>query len=261
MITPPQHIRCDLSGSTATVTIDRPERRNALALRTIGELREAVSRAIGEPGIRVLVLTGAGERAFASGADLDELANAMDSPENAAEYDRQVGALYHDLLNAPLPVVARLQGHAIGGGCLLALACDIRIARQSVTLGLPASRIGLMLSPLEHQLLVRQVGLSRAKLLLFTGRRLTAWQAESWGLVDLVVDDGAFDQAVDSLIEEIVSGAPIAIRAAKKLLHAVSDGGDPEGARACYHAIYGSEDLKEGLRAVKQKRPPVFRER
>ena len=155
----------------ATVTIDRPSTRNALALRTIDELRAAVARAEDNPAIRVLVLTGAGDRVFASGADLDEIPDAMDTPEKAAAYDERVAGLYRALLETPVPVVARIQGHAIGGGLLLALACDLRICRAGVKVGLPVSRIGLMLSPLEHKLVVDQIGPSRAKWLLLTGRK------------------------------------------------------------------------------------------
>jgi enoyl-CoA hydratase/carnithine racemase len=257
-----EHIHCAVSDGVATVTIDRPQKRNALALQTIDELRDAVARIDADPASRVLVLTGAGDRAFASGADLEELPGTMDTPQAAADYDRRVEALYLALAGASVPVVARIQAHAIGGGCLLALACDIRIAHGRAKIALPVSRIGLMLSPVEHRLLTRQIGASRAKLLLFTGRRLTAMQAERWNLVDLVADEDGFDEAVDSLVAEIASGAPIAARAAKRLVNTSCGDGDPDRvAAACYRDIYASEDLREGLRALAEKRPPAFRAR
>ena len=245
----------------ATVTIDRPSTRNALALQTIDELRAAVARAEDSPAIRVLVLTGAGDRAFASGADLDEIPDAMDTPEKAAAYDEKVAGLYRALLGSPVPVVARLQGHAIGGGLLLALACDLRICRAGVQVGLPVSRIGLMLSPLEHKLLVDQIGPSRAKWLLLTGRRLEAAEAATWGLVDMVADDEAFDAVADELTADIASGAPLALAAAKRLTIAAADGTTDEVSGDCYRDIYTSADLKEGLAALAERRKPVFQGR
>jgi enoyl-CoA hydratase/carnithine racemase len=257
----PEHIGYTVTGAVATITTDRPEKRHAIALQTADELCTVLALAEGDPDVRAVVLTGAGDRAFASGADLDELRDAMASAEGAAAYDAHVSALYRALRESPLPVVARIQGHAIGGGCLLALACDLRVAAPGVTLGLPVSRIGLMLSPVEHERLVRQVGPSRAKMLLFTGRRLDAREAADWGLVDVVADDGGLDEVVDGLVAEIIAGAPIAVGAAKRLVDAALGGGDDETVDACYRAVYGSADLKEGLAAAKERRKPVFRGR
>ena len=255
----PEHIDYTVKGPVATITLDRPEKRNAIALQTADELCAALARAENDPGVRAVVLTGAGDRAFASGADLDELREAMASAAGAAAYDARVAALYRALRESPLPVVARIQGHAIGGGCLLALACDLRVAAADVTLGLPVSRIGLMLSPVEHERLVGQVGPSRAKMLLFTGRRLAAREAAAWGLVDLVAEDGGLDEAVDGLVAEITAGAPIAVGAAKRLVDAALGGGDDATVDECYRAVYGSADLKEGLAAAQERRKPVFR--
>ncbi len=257
----PEHIRYAVSGPVATITLDRPEKRNAIALRTADELCAALARAESDSGVRAVVLTGAGDRAFASGADLDELRDAMTSAAGAAAYDAHVAALYRALRRSPLPVVARIGGHAIGGGLLLALACDLRVAAADVTVGLPVSRIGLMLSPAEHERLVGQIGPSRAKMLLFTGRRLAAREAADWGLIDVVADDGALDETVDALVGEITAGAPIAVRAAKRLVDAALGGGDPATVEACYREVYGSDDLKEGLAAAKERRKPVFRGR
>lgn len=252
------HIRWKRSGAVATVTIDRPAKRNALGVQTINELCQAIVRSEADPQIRVVVLTGAGDRAFASGADLDEIPDAMDTPERARGYDDKVCTLYRALAETPLPVIARLQAAAIGGGCLLALACDLRVCAASARIAIPASRIGLMLPPEEHRLLVRQVGPSRAKLLMFTGRRLTSHEAFELGLVDMVVDDDGLDDAVQALCDEIAAGAPLAVAAAKRLIDA--GGGNDEAVVAkCYREIYTSEDLREGLAAAAEKRAPKFR--
>ncbi len=255
----PDHVSWLRTGAVATVTIDRPAKRNALGLRTLEELCRAIARCEAEPDIRVIVLTGSGDRAFASGADLDEVPDAMDTPDNARAYDDKVGALYDRLAETRLPVVARMQASAIGGGYLLALACDLRVCAASALIGIPVTRIGLMLSPREHRLLVRQIGPSRAKLLTFTGRRLGAREALDWGLVDMVADDDALDQTVHQLALDLAAGAPIAIAAAKRMIDGGIDNEDVTG--QCYREVYGSEDLKEGLAALSQKRPPRFQGR
>ena len=247
-------VRYERRQAVVRLTIDRPAVRNALALGTLAELEDALARASAEAGVRAIVLTGAGERAFASGADLGELPEAMADAKSAMAYDVKVGALYDALAACPMPVIARLQGHAIGGGCLLALACDLRIAAEPIFLSLPAARIGLMLSPQEHRLAVRQMGLSRARLLLYSGRRLSAAQALDWGLVDEVVPAGELNRAVDALAGEIARGAPLALAAAKQL----TGGAGPEAAAAWYRRIYGSRDLAEGLAAVEARRAPRF---
>ena len=259
-VSAPRHINVVKSGAVVRLIIDRPETRNALSLQTVNELQEAVARAESDPDVRVLVLTGAGSRAFASGADLNELTGAMDTPENAARYDTQFGVLYDMLQSARLPVIARIQAHAIGGGCMLALACDFCIIGERATIGVPASRIGLMLSPREHQILVDRVGPSRAKFLLFTGRRLSAREAADWGLVDLVAAADRLDETVDELAREISSRAPLAVKAAKRLVNAARGGVKvDELVEACYREVYTSDDLREGLAAVKERRAPVFK--
>ena len=254
----PEHIRIQRSGAAVTITVDRPAKRNALALQTVEELRAAVEEAGADTSVRALVLTGAGDRAFASGADISEIPQAMDTPENAWAYDRTVGGLYETLMQAPVPVVARMQASAVGGGLLLALACDIRICVASAQIAIPASRIGLMLSPVEHRLLVRQVPPSRAKLLMFSGRRLDARTALEWGLVDMVAEGDELDARVDALIAAIADGAPLANKAAKRLIDSSTDA---DLAQECYREIYSSADLKEGISALADKRKPEFQGR
>ena len=257
-----RHVVIEAVDQVARITINRPEKRNAIALATVAELEAAIAEANANAQIRVIVLTGAGDRAFASGADLDELAGAMATPQQAAGYDAAVARLYDACEKSPVPVIARIQAHAIGGGCLLALACDVRVASETASFGVPAARIGLMLSAREHALLVNQIGASRAKLLLYSGRRLSAREAADWGLVDLAVPPDALDAQVDALAGEIASNAPRAVRAAKRLVQAVGrEDALAEAASAGYGAIYGSEDLREGLAAFKARRKPVFKGR
>lgn len=255
-MTAPAHIRVDHAGGVATITIDRPEKRNALALQTLGEIRDAVEGACADAECRVIVLTGAGDRAFASGADLDEVPDAMSGPARAQSYDEQVAdLLYRPLLDAPLPVIARIAGSAIGGGLLLALACDLRICAAGCRFAVPAARIGLMLSPLEYDLLARHAGPSRAKLLAFSGRRFGAPEALAYGLVDEVVDAEDLDEAVSRLAVEIAAGAPLSVRASKRLIGRAAEA---DAVARAYRDVYTSEDLREGLAAFAEKRDPKF---
>lgn len=256
------HVQLAQAGPVARLAIDRPEKRNAISLATAAELRDALARAAADPETRVLVLTGTGDRAFASGADLDELPGAMDTPERAAGYDAEIGRLYDALQGSRLPIIARIQAAAIGGGCLLALACDVRVASESAAFALPAARIGLMLSAREHALLAAHLTPSRTKLALFSGRRLTAHEAVEWGLADLVAPAERLDERVDGLAQEIAACAPRAVTSAKRMVQAAVRGGELDAVAAiCYRAIYGSEDLREGLAAAKARRKPVFRGR
>lgn len=256
------HILSERSGPIARITLNRPEKRNAIALRTVRELREALEHLERDPDVRVVVLSGSGDRAFASGADLDEFRDAIGTPEQAAQYDAQVTALYGTLQGSRLPIIARIQAHAIGAGCLLALACDLRVASDSATFGLPAGRIGLMLSPHEFALACAQLGPARAKLLLYTGRRVDARQALEWGLIDAAAPIGQLDERVDALAQEIAVAAPLAVQASKRMVNALAERRAPESVvAACYRDVYGSADLREGLAAFKARRAPVFRGR
>jgi enoyl-CoA hydratase/carnithine racemase len=152
-----------------------------------------------------------------------------------------------------------MAGHAIGGGCLLALACDLRIAASHIKVGFPVARIGLMLSPKEHQLILAQITPSQARLLMFTGRRIDAIEAQAWGLIDIAVVQTDLEAATAQLAAEIVVGAPLAIRVTKNLVQALASHEDVErSVTEAYETIYTSSDLKEGLRAIENKRVPKF---
>lgn len=253
------HVRHTVTQGVARVVIDRPEKRNALGLQTIEELISAIGRLEADAEVRVIVLTGAGNRVFASGADLDELPAAFDTPESAADYDRQVTTLYTALAQCSKPIIARMAGHAIGGGCLLALACDVRIAVEDIKVAFPVPMIGLMLSPHEHRLILQHMTLSTAKMLMFTGRRILASEAKDLGLLDAVVPATMLDAEVDSVASQIAQGAPLAITAAKRILNAMqSDCDVDEVISAAYQSIYTSSDLREGFAAIQAKRKPIF---
>lgn len=248
-----------ISEGVARIDINRPDKRNALSLQTVRELQLALHFAEKDASVRVAILSGTGNRVFAAGADLDELPEAFNTPQTAMAYDQLVNQLYCVLQTSRLPIIASMAGHAIGGGCLLALACDIRIAANHIKIGFPVSRIGLMLSPKEHQLILNQITPSQARLLMFTGCRIDAKEAQTWGLIDIVVADTELEITTAQLAAEIALGAPLAIRVTKSLVRAFSSNEDVDrSVSEAYETIYTSKDLKEGLKAIEEKRLPKF---
>jgi enoyl-CoA hydratase len=248
-------------GAVATLVIDRPEKRNALSIDVIEALTDRFLALSSMRQVRCIVLTGVGNKAFAAGADLTELNEAMASPDSARRYDSMVTALYDAIEACHCPVVARMNGHAVGGGLLLALACDLRVAAANAKLGVPSGRVGLMLSPREYELVGRAVGSSKAKLLLYAGRVLTASQGHEWGLVDEVSEEMELDATVDQLVGEICRAAPLSVTAAKRMISMAREH-DPQQVRkttfAAYESVYHSHDLREGLAAFQEKREPSF---
>lgn len=257
-------IRYETRAGVARVTIDRVSVRNALSLETARELAACMARVDADPDVRAAVITGAGDRAFASGADLDEMrahAGAPQAAQAARRNDAVFEAAYAAVESCRVPTIARIQGHAIGGGCFLVLACDLRIAASRVSLGVPAARVSVGLMPSELRRLIGSVGAWRAKWLIFTGVRLTAAQAQAWGLVDEVVPDAELDVAVDRVVADILRGAPLVIQTAKRLVTALGRGVPVEEGlvREVYQTVYGSADFQEGIEAFLEKRSAVFR--
>lgn len=256
-----KHVRFETGSGVARITIDRAAVRNAISIETAAELKAAMERVNDDRTVRVAVITGAGDRVFAAGADLREILDLMATPASARDYDRLLEGAYLAIETCRVPTIARVQGHAIGGGCFLALACDLRIAAVRVSLGVPVARVGVALTPSEVRRLVAAVGPARARWLLFTGTRLTATAAQAWGLVDRVVDDAELDAAVDAVTADIVSGAPVAITVVKRLVQAVAAAPEvpAQVVDEAYESVYTSADFHEGVNAFLEKRTPVFR--
>lgn len=245
-------------GHSAWLRLNRAESANALSRALIAELRAAIDEALADDRLSALVLISEG-RSFCAGADLKERL-AMSLDETRAFLDA-LGALVQAIADFPRPVIAALSGAAMGGGLEIALACDIRIADETATLGLSEVRLGIIPGAGGTQRLARLCGIAIAKELILTGRRVDATTARELGLVSRVVAKDALASTIEQLCAEIDGAAPLALAAAK---HAIDGGfGMPLSdalaiERVCYESVLSSEDRDEGLRAFAEKRPPRF---
>lgn len=244
--------------SVATLTINRPHRRNALTLEMFGRIPELVKRAAAMPGVRALVLRGAGTEAFSAGADISEFEAVRATPDQAAAYDDVVSAAEDALESFPGPAIAAIRGYCYGGGCNLALACDVRYADPGARLAITPAKLGLVYPLRSTKRLVDLVGPSRAKLILMTGAELDAARAASLGLVDEVPAD--LDTAVGELTALLATRSPVTQRAVKETVRRITDGVTRDDAEhaALRAAGLASPDYAEGVRAFLERRPAVF---
>lgn len=204
------------SGAVAMVTLNRPDVRNAIDLRMLQELGLVLDAIAADEEIRAIVITGAGDKAFASGADIAQLKErgALDALK------RINSAVFRRLEEQPVPAIAAIKGYALGGGCELAMACDVRIAGEGAKLGQPEVALGIIPGAGAVQRLPRLVGLGRAKELIFTGRILDAKEAERIGLVNRVVPDADVVREAKALAWQIAAQGPLAVKLSKLALNA-----------------------------------------
>lgn len=248
--------------TTLIATLNRPERRNALSIELVAALRALVEE-LKEPGpVRALILTGAGQRAFCAGADLKER-EGMDDDQVRAFLDT-LQALTTGLEALPIPVIAAINGHALGGGLELALGCDLRICAENASLGLPETRLGIIPGAGGTARLPRLIGVAKARELIYTGRRVNADEALALGLVNATVPAEDLRGVACDLADEIAQAAPLAIARAKQSITGGLDGGLSHALRLerdRYETLLPTEDRVEALRAFAEGRPPVFRGR
>jgi enoyl-CoA hydratase len=255
------YVRVEREGNIAVLTVDRQEKLNALDQQVVEEIGQALLEIEAEAP-RAIVVTGAGERAFIAGADIGAM-SSMDPME--AKRFSEIGHAAMALLDrSPVPTIAAINGFALGGGCEVAIACDIRIASENAVLGLPEVGLGILPGMGGTQRLPRLVGPGLAKELIFTGRRLDAEEARAVGLVNRVVGQGEALGAAKELAAEIAANGPLAVRHAKAAANRSLDVDLVSGLE--YEAdqfalLFATEDAREGMGAFAEKRKPDFQGR
>ncbi len=254
-----QNIIVESRDGVATVTVNRPDKLNALDDRTVEELDVAFAALGGDASVRGMILTGAGEKAFVAGADIGEL--ARQSPVEGKERSIRGQRVLDRIEKLGKPVVAAVGGFALGGGCELAMACHVRVASENAKLGTPEAKLGIMCGYAGTQRLSRLVGKGRALELLLTGEMVDAQEALRIGLVNKVVPRPKLLEESESLLRKMLANGPVSLRF---IIEAVNSGLEMPFAEGQYleATLFGlictTEDMKEGTKAFLEKRPPKF---
>lgn len=258
-----ENVVVERDGPVGIITINRPQVLNALNDRTVAELDAALDELAADGEVRVIVITGAGPKAFVSGADINEL-RALQTAQQARRKAAEGQRVLRKIEALPKPVIAAINGYALGGGCEIAMACDIRVAADTAKLGQPEINLGILPGYGGTQRLPRLIGRGRAKLLLFTGDMVDANEAYRLGLVDKVVPAAELMDQVKALAYSIASKAPVALALIKE---AVNRGLEMplDDANAFEAYAFGlvatTEDRLEGTSAFLEKRKPQFKGR
>lgn len=247
-----QHLLYATQDFIATITVNRPAVRNALNVATVQELGEAFERAKADLAVRAVILTGAGDKAFAAGADISEIATLDEV--SGTEFSRRGQQVFEAVESLGKPVIAAVNGYALGGGCELAMACTLRVASENAVLGQPEVKLGLIPGYGGTQRLPRLIGTGPALRLLLTGETVSASEALKLGLVDEVVPAAALLDRAQALAKQIAANGPIAVRCCIEAVHR----GDLSAEAALFGKVCATDDMKEGTRAFLEKRSPRF---
>jgi enoyl-CoA hydratase len=254
-----QEILYEASDGVGRITFNRPEARNAFTFRMYERLAEICQGASSDSSVKVLVLAGADETAFAAGTDISEF-RKFSTPKDALDYEVRINSLLDGLERIPIPTIAAIAGACTGGGSTIAACCDLRIGAANARFGVPISRtLGNCLSMANYARLVALIGIARAKEILFTGRLVESAEARALGLLSEVLPDYASLQArANELARTMATRAPLTLRATKEAMRRIKEKMTPEEDNDMILSCYMSRDFQEGLDAFLNKRPPKW---
>jgi enoyl-CoA hydratase/carnithine racemase len=253
-------LRVEREGPVGRLVLDNQERRNAISAGMWKAIPGAVAAFDADPGIRVIVVRGAGTQAFAAGADISEFEKNRSSESQVADYEAATAAAHRALEASPKPVIALIHGFCVGGGLAVALSCDLRYADASSRFAIPAARLGLGYGVHGTRRLVATVGHANAREIMFSARRYDATEALAMGLVNRVLPDADLDAYVHKVAADLAANAPLTMAASKAVINAIATGqSDYADAEAAVLRCMKSEDYVEGRRAFMEKRPPQFK--
>ncbi len=253
-------LRIEREGPIARLVFDHEERRNAITVDMWGAIPDAVRELQQDPGVRVVIMRGAGSEAFVSGADISEFEKTR-TGRAGRDYDQMTATAFAALRGLEKPLLALIHGFCIGGGAAIALTADLRYAADDARFSVPPARLGLGYHTAGVRALIRTVGFSETADLLFTARRVSAEEARRIGLVNEVYAKDLLDEAVDQIAHTIASNAPLTIRSAKISLQELAKleaERDTDRIHESIERCYQSEDFREGVRAFLEKRKPRF---
>jgi enoyl-CoA hydratase len=251
----------EINGAIATLTFNRPAARNALTWEMYEGLAQACDRVDGDAAVRVFVLRGAGEHAFAAGTDIRQFAEFRGA-EDGIRYEARIDAVLDRLARVAVPTIAQVQGVAAGGGCAIAFTCDMRICDPNASFGVPIARtLGNCLSAATCTRFITLLGPATVKDLLFTGRMVRAEESQTLGLVSRLVPAGELDAAVYELATTIAANAPLTIKASKEIVRRLQQTTrpDPKLDADQIRLCYASEDFHEGIASFLEKRSPGWK--
>ncbi|HUB97101.1 MAG TPA: enoyl-CoA hydratase [Stellaceae bacterium] len=264
MLSPTERMIAEIDPPIGWLVFNNPARRNAVSMdmwQAIPTILDAYER---DPAVRVIVLKGAGDKAFVSGADISEFEQNRSSPEAVARYDEIGNTAQSRILNSPKPTMAMIQGFCMGGGVGVALSCDLRIAAAGAQFGIPAARLGIGYRLGGLQRLIELVGPAFAKEIFYTARRFTADEAHDMGLVNRVLPEAELETFVRSYCAMIGDNAPLSLAAVKGIAAELAKLPDEVDRAHCEELVrrcFASEDYVEGRRAFMEKRKPQFKGR
>jgi enoyl-CoA hydratase/carnithine racemase len=246
-------------GAVGWLTFNNPERRNAMSVDMWEALPRVLAAFQADPEIRAIVLTGAGDKAFVSGADISQFETQRSSADAVQRYEELAEGAQLALLTCDKPTIARIRGFCIGGGLNIANACDLRIASDDSRFSIPAAKMGLGYRASSMKMLVDNVGAARAREVMITGRQFTAAEAREMGLIHRLAAVDGLDAAVKEYCDLISANAPLTMRGAKRIIREVSKSNwDAAQCKAWVKECFDSSDYKEGRKAFMEKRKPVF---